>query len=363
MIKPVSSLCNMRCAYCFYADVSRNRRISNIGTMSDQTLEKVVRKAFVYADGCVSFVFQGGEPTLAGLDFYRLLVRLQKQYNTRRLLVTNSLQTNGYALDDAFAAFFAEHRFLVGISLDGTREIHDAQRKDTLGKGTYDQVLNGITCLKRHGADYNILCVVNTFAAHSARQVFENLRTHTFLQFIPCLDSLDKQSQIDSLSPEDYGNFLIETFDLYARAFGGARPVSVRDFDVYVGMLRGHPPESCAQAGACAAYALVESDGGVYPCDFYALDEYLLGNIHDMSFSRLFHTSKMRMFLESSRSVPPECEACDYYSLCRGGCRRYREPFVAGAPSLNRFCSGYKRFFAHAGPALRAMALARNRMG
>jgi len=331
--------------------------------MSEQTLETVVRKAFVYADGCVSFMFQGGEPTLAGLDFYRLLMRFQKRYNARDLPVTNALQTNGYALDDAFAAFFAEHRFLVGVSLDGTREIHDALRKDAYGKGTYDRVLNGIACLKQHGAEYNILCVVNALVACRARQVFENLRAHTFLQFIPCLDSLDNQSQLYSLSPEDYGNFLIETFDLYARAFCSAHPVSVRDFDAYVGMLCGHPPGSCAQTGACAAYALVESDGGVYPCDFYVLDEHRLGDIHDTSFLRLFQAHKMQAFLESSHSVPPECGACGYYSLCRGGCRRYREPFVAGAPSLNRFCSGYKRFFAHAGPTLRTMAMARNRMG
>ena len=185
MIKPASSLCNMRCASCFYNDVSHHRSRASLGMMTLDTLEMTVKHAFAYATGYVSFVFQGGEPTLAGLDFYKHLVTLQGKYNTRSIPVHYAIQTNGYLIDDDWADFLATHQFLVGLSLDGTRETHDRLRKDAEGNGTYDTVTRAARALERHGAAFNILCVVNEGVARDPQKIYDALKPYRYLQFIP----------------------------------------------------------------------------------------------------------------------------------------------------------------------------------
>ena len=176
LIKPASSLCNMRCKYCFYSDVSNSREVKSYGMMEDDTLETLVKRAFEYADESVGFAFQGGEPTLVGLSFYERLIALEKTYNTKKIPVYNSIQTNGYAVDDSFAAFFAKHNFLVGLSLDGTKESHDALRVDAEGNGTFGRVLKTAELFQRHGVQFNILCVVNNFVARYPKEVYRQLR-------------------------------------------------------------------------------------------------------------------------------------------------------------------------------------------
>lgn len=348
----------MHCGYCFYRDVSSRREVASLGRMSRETLQRLVRRAFSYADGSVNFAFQGGEPTLAGLDFFEELVSLQKKYNTRGLAVSNSVQTNGYDVSDELISLFAREHFLIGVSLDGDRQTHDLMRPDHAGHPTWDRIRATIARMKQAGCDVNILTVVNRHVARRPRQVWDALASYEYLQFIACLDDFDGPPAPHSLTCEDYGRFLIETFDLYQKAFFAGRPVSVRNFDNYLGILLGQPPENCAMRGQCGVYYLVEADGSVYPCDFYVLDEFRLGNVNEDSFHRLAASPVGEHFRAMSHTPHPDCKKCPYAFLCRGGCRRDREPLGADCTHLNRFCAAYQAFFAACLPKMQEMAQA-----
>jgi uncharacterized protein len=345
MVKPVSGQCNMRCSYCFYADEMKRREVPVYRPMSMETLDNLIRRVFAYADHSVSIAFQGGEPTLAGAGFYRELFRLERMYNTRRLPVTHAIQTNGYALTDDLLGVLKEGRFLVGVSVDGTQTLHDEKRRDALGQPTWARVTANIEKLRLAGLPYNILCVVDQRVAQAANEVFETLRPHGYLQFIPCLDGLAGSRSPDSLTAEAYGRFLIDVFAPYARGFREDRFVSVRMFDNWVNMLAGVPPENCGFLGRCSRQFLVESNGNVYPCDFFALDEWLLGNVNRTSLLRLAKAETALRFLDSSMAVDERCRGCRWAFLCRGGCRRDREPVVDGVLRLNRLCEGLCAFF------------------
>ena len=357
LIKPASSACNMRCRYCFYADEALSRSVANYGVMTEEVLEELVKKVFSWATGPVTLAFQGGEPTIAGLPFYRKLTALEKQYNTRRLPVTNALQTNGLLIDDEWAAFLGENRFLVGLSMDGYQAIHDALRPDAASRGTFSRVREAAERLDRRGVDYNILCVVSRGIARHARKVYSYLKNNHFsyLQFIPCLDSLAGEGGEWSLSAEDYGVFLKETFDAWYADFTSGRYVSIRQFDNYISMLLGRMPESCGMSGVCLSPMTIEGDGGVYPCDFYVLDEWKMGNIARDGIDDLLKSDARRAFMESSKPVEEKCRACPWYSICRGGCRRHRMD-ARGALGLNRFCQSYEMFFSYAMERLRKAA-------
>ena len=356
MIKPVSGACSMRCRYCFYTDVMARRDTAVYPPMNTDMLESVVRRAFQYADGPVSFAFQGGEPTLIGLPFFQELVRLERSYNVRGLPVRNAVQTNGYELSDEMISFFAREGFLLGLSMDGTEEVHDAFRVDPAGEPTFRRVLKTAEQLKSAGVEFNVLCVVTDLAAQRPREVFEALAPYGHIQFIPCLDDLDGAPGPCSLTEAHYLTFLKTTFDLYYKAFMSGRYVSVRNFDNYIGIILGLPPENCAMNGRCGSYFLIESDGGVYPCDFYVLDEWKLGSICEASVARLMASDAMRRFQAQSRVLPERCAACRWRPLCRGGCRRNREPFTDGVPADNRFCESFRMLFEARYDRMKALA-------
>ncbi|MBR3929155.1 MAG: anaerobic sulfatase maturase [Clostridia bacterium] len=356
LIKPASGACQYRCKYCFYADVMNNRSVPNYGSMTFETLESLVKRAMLYAEGSVAFAFQGGEPTLAGLDFYRELIRLEKKHN-RGLQVFNSIQTNGGLIDDEWAEFLAENRFLVGLSLDGCKNLHDQYRKDAQGNGTYDRTLETAERFQRHGAEFNILCVVNDDVASHPTETYEAIRRFKYLQFIPCIDDFDLKERLFSPSPENYGRFLIETFRLYLRDIQNGEYVSVRAFDNYVQMLKGRRPESCSMTGRCTCYFVIEGNGDVYPCDFYVLDKWKLGNIAFDDFRTMLKSKKAQEFVSTSVYMHPDCRVCRHYSLCRGGCRRDREPFdEMNRPGKSRYCESYRMFFEACGEDLRNLA-------
>lgn len=344
MVKPASGLCNLRCAYCFYSDVASNRATASYGVMSEATLTNLVRRAFAYAEGRLNIASQGGEPTLAGKDFFRLYLSLLRKHNTRGLRVQSAIQTNGYALGEEWCEILKAGDFLTGVSLDGTKALHDACRTTASGEATYDRIERNIALLKRFGVEYNILCVVRQQVAERPREVFDALKAHRYLQFIPCLDGLDGAKSAFSLDSETYGRFLIETFDLYEQAMRSGHPVSIRTFDNLLGMMAGQPPENCAMSGRCGNYYVIEADGGAYPCDFYVLDSWKLGNVNDVSFFTLAQSPVGEAFRRASVPLPQACKACPWLALCRGGCRRDREPFVNGLPSANRLCAGMKLF-------------------
>ena len=352
MVKPVSGACNMHCRYCFYTDVMSRRQTAIYPRMTLETLETLVRRAFRYADEQVSFSFQGGEPTLIGLPFFKALVRFERAYNTRGLTVLNAVQSNGYDIPDDLLSFFVQENFLLGISLDGDRAAHDLLRLDHAGAPTHARILANVERLAHAGAAFNILCVVNEYVARRPRDVFQALAPYHNLQYIACLDDLDGRKADYSLTEDSYQRFLKVTFDLYYEAFCAGAPVSIRNFDNYLGILLGIPPESCAMSGQCGQYFLIEADGSVYPCDFYVLDEWRMGNIRDTSFSRLANSPAGQRFFLESLPVPPQCEACEWYLLCRNGCKRERDR----RSGLNRWCACYRAFFPYAFPRLEDMA-------
>lgn len=358
LIKPASSSCNMRCEYCFYADVANRRETANYGMMSLADLEVIVKKVLEYADGEASFGFQGGEPTLAGLPFFKRLVELQAEYNTKRVHIHNAIQTNGLNIDDEWAKFLHDHHFLVGLSLDGNQLVHDKYRKDAAGDGTFSRVLEAAKRMDRFRVEYNILTTVNQDVARNIDRIYYFFKKQGFsyLQFIPCLDELDSGEPREySLTAKAYGDFLIQLFKLWYVDLNTGHPVSIRYFDNLAMMIAGYPPESCGMAGVCGCYYMVEADGSTYPCDFYVTDEWRIGNILTDGFEEMRATSGAKRFQQESVPVAEECKSCPHYRLCRGGCRRNREPMQESG-SLNQLCEGFRAFFEYATVDLQKVA-------
>lgn len=358
LVKPASSLCNMRCKYCFYNDVAKNREVKSYDIMSDRVLESLVQKTLSYADGAANYGFQGGEPTLVGLDFYEKLLFLQKKHNHKNISITNSIQTNGYLISEEFASFFAANNFLVGLSLDGPKEAHDALRVDRRGSGTFSKVMRAADLLKKHNARFNILCVVNNFNARHPKRMYEFYKKNglKYLQFIPLINDFENKPDDYTLNPERYAFFLKILFDNYYNDFLSGDYVSVRMFDNYIRMIMGFAPENCGMSGICSFNLVIESDGGIYPCDFYALDNYRLGNIGENDLKDLLKNKTAINFVEESAYISEGCKACKWFGICRGGCKRYREPFSNGKPSQNIYCESYKEFFEYAFDRMLIMA-------
>ncbi len=340
MIKPVSGACNLKCSYCFYADESAKRAVPCYGTMNSDTVRNLVRKAFIYAERSVSFAFQGGEPLLAGVDFYLDFVKTVNSYNSRGLPVGYSVQTNATLLTDEYCKFFAENGFLAGVSLDGTERTHDMNRKYGNGNGTYADVKQKIALLRKHNVQFNVLCVLTDETAENIRSVWNELSGYGHVQFIPCIEPFGADGT-PLLSAESYGKALVDIFDMYEKTQLTAYPVRERRLDNYLYILSGLPPQQCGMAGGCGISFLCEADGSIFPCDFYALDEWKLGNINEISFARMENGKTMQRFLNEGLCLPSDCRECKYLGICRGGCKRDREPHN----SSNRFCESYKFFF------------------
>ena len=348
MVKPVSGSCQMRCGYCFYADEAKNRCTPNYGVMSEETLEKLVDRVFAWERQAVSFAFQGGEPTLAGIGFFRRFVSLVEEKNERGIPVYLSMQTNGYAIGGEWADFLAENRFLVGLSVDGTQRTHDRWRLDAEGAGTYGRVIRAAELLRSRGCEFNILTVVTRQVAESISEIYESYREHGFLyqQYIPCMDGIGEERGTHpwSLTPETYGEFLKTLFSLYKEDMLNGRYVYIRRFENWCAMSAGCEPEECCLCGRCSPQLLVEADGGVYPCDFYVLDGWKMGNIRDCDIPQLISSDAARGFFGFS-PVPDECRQCRWRFLCRGGCRRERGQEGA-ARSI--YCEALRDFFGYA---------------
>ena len=360
LIKPSSGNCNLRCRYCFYHDEMSKRETANYGFMSTETLEVLVKQSLAFADTSCGFAFQGGEPTLVGLDFYRKLLEFQKKYNTKNLTIHNSIQTNGFGLGEDWADFLVQNHFLVGISLDGIIHTHDAYRVDAAGKGTFAEIMKTIELFEKKQVEYNILTVVNRRTAEKISRIYSFYGKHNwkYLQFIACLDPLGEPQGMReySLTPEAYGDFLVELFDLWYLDWRKGSQPSIRMFENYIGILMGYMPEACDQRGCCSVQWVVEADGSVYPCDFYVVDRYRMGSFGENSMEEMMEMGKTLRFVEESVENREECERCEYGYLCRGGCRRNRQIAENGQLGSNYFCPAYKRFFAAALPRMRQIA-------
>lgn len=349
LMKPASGMCNMSCEYCFYCDEMQKRTTESFGFMSEDTLKNVIRKTMLRAEGMVSYAYQGGEPTLRGIDFFRKAVSYQKQYNKHGIQVHNALQTNGYLIDEAWCVFLKENHFLVGLSVDGTAKYHDTLRHAKTGENTFERVCHSAELFEKHQVEYNILTVVTPQIAQNIEEIYREYQNRgwNYQQYIACLDPLGEPhgTMKYSLKPGEYGAFLSKLFAIWYQDFKKGRAPYIRQFDNYIGMAAGYHPEACDQRGVCGIQNVVEADGSVYPCDFYMLDEYRLGNFN---MDRLEHIDEKRKeigFIERSYLLDAKCRECKYYRLCRGGCQRNREYNSETGLYENYFCKAYKIFF------------------
>lgn len=357
LIKPASGTCNMRCKYCFYVDETEKRQHPSKGIMSLQTMNCLADRVFLFADEYCTFAFQGGEPSLAGLDFFRAFTDYVNHHpNPKKLSVRYTFQTNGYALNEEWMKWFSENHVLVGVSLDGPQKLHDKYRVDHKGEGTYRKVMETIRLLDQYRVEYNVLTVVTSAAAEQVLDVEQFFRERGFFyqQYIECLDPIGEVQgkQEYSLTPEAYGKFLKQIFDVWYRDMKSGRYVYNRYFENLMLIIAGQAPESCNMRGVCGAQWVIESDGSVYPCDFYALDEWCLGNICTDTFEKMEEERQRLGFIRWSRQLPEECRVCRYVALCRNGCRRNREPVTAETTRKNYFCMAYREFFEYAYPRL-----------
>lgn len=360
LIKPASSGCNMGCTYCFYDDVSSRRQTKSYGMMSVDTLECIVRKTMDYAEGSCTFAFQGGEPTLVGLTFYKELIRLQDKYKKPQLKVYNAIQTNGIVIDEEWAKFLSKNKFLVGLSMDGCERIHNMFRVDRKQQGTFAKVMETAKLFDQYKVEYNILTVVTKQLAENIKEVYEfNLENNfRYMQFIPCLDEIEEKRGEEqySLTPRVYEQFLKDLFDRWYRDIKRGEFVYIRYFENLIQRLLGYYPEACGMMGVCTHQNVVEADGGVYPCDFYVMDRYCIGNLVKDTFKEIEENRKALGFIEASQKKDSGCLKCKWYNLCHGGCRRDRDMFESGKLGRNYWCTAYKGFFKYAAPRLEEIA-------
>lgn len=347
MIKPSSSKCNLKCKYCFYHSIADARDIKDYGFMSKETLRQIVSKVDDYCDGgnC-NIGFQGGESLLVGLDFYKELVKCTTEINNGTKF-NYHIQTNGTLINDEIAKFFKENNFLVGVSLDGTKEIHNLNRIDPLNRDTFNSVMKGINILKKYDVNFNVLIVVTSALCKKIDSVYKFLKKNDFkyLQFIPCLDPLEienGQTYSYSLNVEEYSKFLLNLFNLWYKDIMEGNYVSIRYFDNIVSLFLGQDYESCDMRGICSCQHIIESDGSMYPCDFYTYEKYSIGNILEETFDEIHHKNETINFMKESLNKNNKCSICRFKNICRGGCRRHREN---SQDNMNYYCAAYYEFF------------------
>ena len=366
MVKPVGSLCNMRCKYCYYLDKAAlydyRQPLKN-----DELLERYIRANIEGNNSpVIAFAWHGGEPLLAGKEFFRKAVALEQKYAEGRT-VENSIQTNGLLLDDEWCAIFRDNNFLVGVSIDGPEHIHDAHRVDAGGQPTFARVIKGIERLYRNRVEYNTLTTVNIHSEGRGAEVYNFLRgISVFMQFLPVAELLcdgriqsPEAQKADiapwSVSAKGFGEFMCDVFDIWVKKDVGRRYVQL--FDATLALMVGVQPSVCSLCETCGSGLTVEHNGDVYCCDHFVYPEYKIGNIHTDRLADLAYCDRQFEFGVAKRALlPRECRHCKYYNLCHGECPKHR--FIddnRGEYGKNYLCEGYKHFYDHTAQAMERM--------
>lgn len=355
MAKPRGSICNLECAYCFYLGKAALYPGAQF-RMSDALLETYIHQ-YIEAQPVpqVTFAWQGGEPTLMGLAFFQKALELQEKYRRPGMQISNAFQTNGILLDADWARFFHDHHVLVGLSIDGPAAIHDFYRRDKGGAATHARVLAAARLLQEHQVEFNTLSCVTAASAGRGEEIYAALRDEVgarYMQFIPIVG----RSEPAAVSASDYGRFLIDIFDTWARADIGQ--VFVQIFDCALAAWLGQPAGVCVYEETCGQALAMEWNGDVYACDHYVQPEYRLGNLQEQTLAQLAGLPQQRRFgLAKRDSLPGQCRACDVRFLCNGGCPKDRlRSTASGEPGLNALCAGYFAFYTYSAPAMKGMA-------
>jgi uncharacterized protein len=383
MVKPIGPKCNLDCTYCFYLEKEILFGDGERWKMDDALLEAYVKR-YIAAQPAdpVTFAWQGGEPTLCGVDFFEKVVRWQKQYGKGRQ-IDNAFQTNGTLLDEEWGAFLKRENFLVGISIDGPAELHDAYRVRRNGKGTHDEVMRGLEVLKKHKVDFNTLTCVNRLNSERGPEVYEFLKSigSRYLQFIPIIERLpdeeakrlglshatppkfaEEDDNLDapvtdwSVQPKAYGRFMWSIFKRWVQRDVGR--IYVQLFDMALGKWAGVPGGLCVYSEECGRALALEHDGGLYACDHFVYPEYKVGDIREQAMADLVDGTFQTGFGRAKKdTLPSFCRACDYLFTCNGGCPKHRFLLTPEEePGLNYLCSGYKFIFSKMDPYMKAMA-------
>ena len=371
MIKPVGSLCNLDCDYCYYlgkADLYGGRQPK----MSDELLERYISQYIEAVQvPTVTFCWHGGEPLLAGIDFYEKAVALQNRYRGNKQ-IENSLQTNGLLINPDWCDFFRQNNFLIGLSLDGPKEIHDAYRHDRGGQPTFDRVMRGLEMMATSGVEYNTLSTINDRCAGQGKRVYQFMRSISkYMQFLPVVEHTlttpsgraaivppgteGAKAAPWSITPKAFGKFMCDVFDEWVIGDVGERFVQL--FDITLAQWYGVQPSLCAFCPTCGDGLVVEHNGDVYMCDHFVYPEYKLGNIGTEHLSDLQRKPELFRFgIEKRNSLPSDCRKCEYLFACRGECPKHRFATTRrGEKGLNALCEGYKHFFEYTTPYMQQM--------
>jgi len=360
LIKPSGPDCNLDCTYCFYLEKAEYFPKTQTHRMSLAVLEELVKQSLRQSSPHMSFGWQGGEPTVMGLSFFKKAVQFQEHYGNGKT-VGNGFQTNGILINQEWAKFLARYNFLVGLSLDGPDHIHDHYRFNKQGKGTWKKVNDKAKLLLDAGVATNALIVVNDYSVHYPEEIYAYHKALglNYMQFIPCVETDSKDpatASSFSVSAESYGEFLNRIFDLwYADITDGVAATSVRYFDSVFHKYVGLSAPDCTLMKTCGEYLVVEHNGDVFSCDFFVEDRWKLGNVITHNLDEMLNSARQEEFGNMKSLLPEECISCEWLQKCQGGCTkdRIRDPQDNGS---NHFCQSYKMFFAHADNKLQALA-------
>jgi uncharacterized protein len=366
LAKPTGAACNLGCKYCFFLS-KKNLYPGSSFRMSDDLLETYIRQ-YIEAQQIpqATIAWQGGEPTLMGLDFFRRSILYQQKYKRPGMVIQNTMQTNGILLDDEWCEFFHDSNFLIGLSLDGPRELHDAYRVDKAGRPTFDKVMRAARLLRKHKVEFNILTTAHAANGDYPLEVYRFLRDEVkanFIQFIPIVERdndtgfQEGEKVTDrSVKAEQYGRFLIDIFDEWVRRDVGR--IFVQIFDVALAAWAGVPPGVCAFSQTCGTAMALEHNGDMYSCDHFVEPKHFLGNIKEKNMANLASSEKQLRFGQNKLDMLPKyCQRCEVRFVCNGECPKNR--FIRtpdGEPGLNYLCVGYKGFFRHIDGPMRFMA-------
>ncbi|MHA2184245.1 MAG: anaerobic sulfatase maturase [Promethearchaeota archaeon] len=356
LVKPASADCNLRCQYCFYIDHLKN--VETQPRMSEDILESMIT-GYMQTDQNNNYAFgwQGGEPTMMGLNFFKKVVELQIKYAPPNAVISNGLQTNGTLITNDLAEFFAEYRFLLGVSLDGPQYLHDYYRRTIGLKATHSQVLRGINHLRNHNVEFNILCLVNNKTVKKPGEIYQYLKDEGFLyhQYIPCVE-FDEQGKLKpfSITGEDWGDFLCEIFEQWMKE--DINKVSIRLFDSILNYLVSGAYSVCYMNNNCCQYFVVEYDGNVYPCDFFVRKDLLLGNVKTHSWYDLINSGTYTTFGYQKSEFNNSCNNCPFIAFCHGDCQKHRYNILNSSRTLSILCKGWKKFYVNTLPRFKAIA-------
>lgn len=359
LIKPASSLCNIRCQYCFYANISSLREVKSYGIMTNDVMEKMIDQIFIDLDNGdqMTFAFQGGEPTVAGLRYFERFIQYVDQQE-KEVNVHYAIQTNGTMLNDKWAAFLKENDFLVGLSIDGCPKFHNKYRLDTQNKGTYSRVSKAKKLLEAYDISFNVLSVLTDDIARNPDAIFDYLLEEgiDYVQFIPCLDDLEAEDYSEfALQPEQFASFYSRIYKRWQEEFVKGHYISIQLIDSIINLIGGRGGGMCGLTGNCGVQNIIEADGSVYPCDFYVLDRYKMGYITESTLFELRASAPAREFLCSDSSLSDYCQTCPFLKMCYGGCKRLKHTMYLNKEE--NFC-GYQTFLKEKYSSMREISLA-----